>query len=97
MVTKTIIVKGDGSTIEHSGTSGVTITLDANKKTPYINIEYDMVSGTEMITMIKDLLGMVYERMPGVAENAIKYFAEENDLVDDKTGLVHVRWKKAEK
>ena len=96
MTTKTTILKGDGSKIEHSGTSGVTITLDANRQPPYINIEYDMVSGPEMITMVKDLLSLVYERMPGVAENAIKYFAEENDLIDYENGQVHIKWKKGE-
>lgn len=94
MTTKTTIVKEDGNTIEHKGTSGVTITLDANRSPPYIDIEYDMVSGAEMITMIKDLLGLAYERMPGVAENAIARFVEENDMVDNVTGLAHIKWKK---
>lgn len=97
MTTRTAILKNDGSVIKHVGTSGVTITLDADRTPPYIDIEYDMVSGPEMITMIKDLLGMVYERMPGVVENAIARFAEDNNLVVFEKGQAHIKWKKGDK
>ena len=92
--TKTIIEKANGELVEHIGTSGITITLDGDRIPPFINIEYDMVSGPEMVTMIKDLLLMAYEGMPGVAENATARFFEEAGLLDKSTGFARVKWKR---
>lgn len=92
-------VEGVGETIKkaHSGTSGMTITLDTSQTPPQIQIEY-FGQKEELITMLGDALVMFkdYPGTEGVSENAIKNFLQESNMVD-KFGVAHIQYKKGEK
>lgn len=84
-----------GKTIKpsHSGSAGITITLDASKKPAEIFIEY---FGTDemMTTMAGDLLVMLHDRIPGAAQNAIKNYLEATNQVTKDGKMAHIKYEK---
>lgn len=77
----------DGKEIAHTGTSAITLALirwDKNSPEAHIQIEWEVASKEELLTMATDFLKWLDEIGGGIVENAIYNFGEDTGRMESQ-------------
>jgi len=91
---QTKLQRTDGKQISHTGTSAVTLTLirwTPEDSDAHIEIEWEVASKEELLTISTDFLKWMDQIGGGIVENAIANFAKETGRLKD--GAIHLKYK----